>query len=359
VAFALAAALMLGSAMAWSPGYCSSWIAIGSVCLVGVFWAMADRGMECTSLLAVVGIVAAWGPAQLITDATIAPWLTMRATMLWTTGGIAFLLTSSIGRRDRPIFLNCLLWGGVVLAVFALLMGPTTRGGFGTFLSKNHFAALMELIAPIALWRSRTQPWFLVLFAVLFAAVTASASRAGVLLLLAEFFIGLALTLSRRQLRLAALSAVLLAGAAFIAGPERIIAHFQQKSPWSVRGHLLASTIRMASDRPWFGSGLGTWRIAYPGFATFDTGLLANEAHDDWAEWGAEGGVPFAILIAALTISLTANAVRSVWGLGVVMVMVHSLVDYPLREPAIALAWFALAGAVSASYRSNPGLPLS
>jgi hypothetical protein len=33
--------------------------------------------------------------------------------------------------------------------------------------------------------------------------------------------------------------------------------------------------------------------------------------------------------------------------LGVLSVMVHSWVDYPLQDPAIAFLWFAMAGALT------------
>jgi hypothetical protein len=92
---------------------------------------------------------------------------------------------------------------------------------------------------------------------------------------------------------------------------------------------------------------MGTWRAVYPRAATFDSGLLANEAHNDWAQWTSDGGIPFFLLLAALVIWIAKPAAQSVWGLGLLVVMLHSCVDYPLREPALAFLWFALAGAVS------------
>ena len=139
---------------------------------------------------------------------------------------------------------------------------------------------------------------------------------------------------------------MLLAAASVIAGPEKILAHFQEKNPYSTRRQLLDSTLRMVREHPWTGSGLGTWRTLYPRFATFDNALVANEAHNDWAQWAAEGGIPFACLMLVLVLSVAPAAFSTIWGLGVLTVMLHSLIDYPTREPALGLLWFALAGAL-------------
>ncbi len=149
---------------------------------------------------------------------------------------------------------------------------------------------------------------------------------------------------------------IVLGLAASIAGPDRIWEHFHEKNPWSIRQQLLVSTVRMVKRRPWFGYGLGTWRIVYPGFATFDTGLLANQAHNDWAEWAAEGGVPFSLLMAFLAVCLAKPSLQSIWGLGVLTAMLHSLIDYPIRDPATGLLWFALAGALSRFKETEQGI---
>ena len=44
--------------------------------------------------------------------------------------------------------------------------------------------------------------------------------------------------------------------------------------------------------------------------------------------------------------SVSRQALRSVWGIGVVAVAIHSFADYPTQKPILALIWFALAGAL-------------
>jgi O-antigen ligase len=169
----------------------------------------------------------------------------------------------------------------------------------------------------------------------------------------------LAMVLAERRREAKVVGAVLaglalLAGvAAAIAGTDQIRARFDEKNPYEVRRQLFDSTLKLIAERPGMGYGMGTWRAVYPRAATFDSALLANEAHNDWAQWASDGGVPFALLMAALTIWIARPAVTSIWGMGVLSVMLHSYVDYPIREPALAFLWFTMAGAVSRFQRGK------
>jgi len=138
-----------------------------------------------------------------------------------------------------------------------------------------------------------------------------------------------------------------------VAGWENIGSRFADTESFQIRRKLLASTVAMIRERPLRGYGLGTWRVVYPAYATFDNGLIANQAHNDWAEWMAEGGVGMVLLLLAVASCSAARAVRYPWALGVVAVFLHSLVDYPLREPALAAVMFALMGALAAAESSR------
>src|SRR5262249_43480254 len=100
----------------------------------------------------------------------------------------------------------------------------------------------------------------------------------------------------------------------------------------------------MIARRPWTGYGLGTWSVVYPEFATFDTGLAVDHAHNDWAEWTAEGGIPVLAAMAALAILTFRRALDSRWSLGVHAVLIHSAVDFPLQIPALAFLLFTMLG---------------
>ncbi len=108
------------------------------------------------------------------------------------------------------------------------------------------------------------------------------------------------------------------------------------------------SSVAMVRERPWTGFGLGTWSTAYPAYALYDDGLFANQAHNDWAQWAVEGGLPLLAAMLAFGAVMAGPAVGSLWGIGVISVLIHCLVDYPMQQrPALAGWFFALAGALA------------
>jgi len=116
------------------------------------------------------------------------------------------------------------------------------------------------------------------------------------------------------------------------------------------RREFAISSLHMIAARPWFGFGLGTWSTVYPQYAVIDLGdAFVNQAHSDWLQWGAEGGLPLLIAMASLFVWTVRPAFRSIWGLGVVAVFVHALVDYPFSRPALG-AWPILVLAMLAVY---------
>jgi O-antigen ligase len=119
--------------------------------------------------------------------------------------------------------------------------------------------------------------------------------------------------------------------------------------PYAGRREMLDSTLDMIRDRPWTGFGLGTWSTAYPRYARYDDGLSANHAHNDWAQWTAEGGFPFLALLVSIAVWSVRPALRSRWGIGVIAVFLHCLVDYPLQKPALAAFFFTLLAVLACS----------
>src|SRR5439155_4292628 len=116
--------------------------------------------------------------------------------------------------------------------------------------------------------------------------------------------------------------------------------------PFRYRREMTASAIEMAKQRPWTGFGLGAFQTVYPAYASFDLGLVVDHAHNDWAEWLAEGGVPVLLLMLAVAVASFRPALRSGWGLGIHAVFLHALVDFPLQIPAIAALLFTFIAAL-------------
>jgi O-antigen ligase len=190
----------------------------------------------------------------------------------------------------------------------------------------------------------------------LLASVVAGGSRAGTILCLTEVIVIPMIAwvqgmLSRRAAaRVLVASMTTLAVLGAVAGWDVIWKRLQEPNPYAVRKDFLLSSLAMVRDRPLTGFGLGTWSEVYPGFARFDDGLFANQAHNDWAQWAAEGGIPFFLLMVGVVAAAVRPAFRSLWGVGLLAVFVHCLVDYPMQQrPALAAFFFALLGILAAS----------
>jgi O-antigen ligase len=149
-----------------------------------------------------------------------------------------------------------------------------------------------------------------------------------------------------------ALSGGVILSAVFTAvvGWDVIWTRFQQEDPYAMRREMLLSSVQMIHDRPMTGYGLGTWPMAYPAYALFDDGSFANQAHNDWAQWAVEGGLPLAAAMAVFGILLGRAAWGSLWGFGLMAFLFHGFVDYPMQQrPALAGWFFAMAGALVAA----------
>ena len=92
---------------------------------------------------------------------------------------------------------------------------------------------------------------------------------------------------------------------------------------------------------------MGNWSAAYPAYATFDEGWFANQAHNDWAQWAVEGGLPFACLMLWIAVWSFPRALRTGWGTGVAVVFLHCFVDYPIQRIGVAIVFFSLLAAIA------------
>jgi O-antigen ligase/polysaccharide polymerase Wzy-like membrane protein len=373
--YALATVLFLGILTSWAEGYWPVALVVCGVFLVAGVWtarAMVRQEAVITSpLLALTAATVVWGALQLAAGHSAYPFETGKSLLYWGSNATAFFLALqiSVETQVRNRLLRMVLWFGFGVSVLTVVEYFTSAGKvywlfptpyprtLGPFLYKNQCAAFMELIFPLAVYQAlvdrRHSLLYIAMAASMFAAVITAVSRAGAVLVVCElvaivalaWFRGLieAENLRRTLVRMAALSLAL----ASVVGWQVTLEKFHEPEPYRVRRELLLSSIAMIGDRPWLGFGLGTWPAVYPAYARFDNGLIANRAHNDWAEWAAEGGLPFFALLAVMAAWSVPRAADSLWGLGIVAVFLHSLVDYPLREPALGALLFAMLGALA------------
>jgi hypothetical protein len=99
---------------------------------------------------------------------------------------------------------------------------------------------------------------------------------------------------------------------------------------------------------------MGNWPLAYPAYATFDDGLFANQAHNDWAQWAVEGGLPFAFLMLSVAVWSFPRALRAGWGTGICAVFLQCFVDYPIQRMGVAVIFFTLLAALTYGDEGSP-----
>jgi hypothetical protein len=302
----------------------------------------------------------ALGLFQLSAHRTVYAFATVQSVVQWLTFLCVFFVATAALREERALlhFREAMLWFGGIVALVATLQTFTGEGkifwlfpveysdvAMGPILSRNHYAAFIELLLPLAIYRalcSKERPYpYAGLAAVLYASVIASSSRAGTILSTVGVVVVVALVYRRglvagRQAGLVlGRIAALLVLFTLIVGWQAVWNRLLQPDPMSFRRELDISSLHMIGDHPWTGVGLGAWPTAYPKYAIIDAGVFANQAHCDWLQWAAEGGIPFGIAMVVLFAWSLRLGFRTIWGLGIVSVFLHACVDYPFSRPAL------------------------
>jgi hypothetical protein len=355
---------------------------IGNVIEAGIFvlagvWAtkiaFGGAPVQFSMLLVPLGVPIVVAGLQLVMRSTVTRWETWSALLRWGSYfAIAFvsLQTCSSDRLLVPLR-RWFLYFGFVVSVVSVLQYFTSPGkvfwlfdsGYedmvlGPFVSRDHYSAFIELVLPLALFEAfageQVMLSYTAMAATMVASVIAGASRAGSILVLAEsavilFLLSRGTTLEKR--RGVKVAVVFLAFAALftaVVGWTSLWERFRDPDLYQGRRQMLGSAVAMARERPWTGFGLGSFETIYPAYAKFDTGELVAHAHNDWAEWAAEGGLPMLMALLAVAVQSVRVGIRRPWSLGVACVAVHSLVDFPLQESALVFwALFLLGAAVA------------
>jgi O-antigen ligase len=307
--------------------------------------------------------------------------------------GLARLLTRSSARTAAGAVvivgyalglfgvMNRALFTGRIYGFWEPLMGGTP---FGPFVNRNHFAGWMVMAMPLALGLFLAQVsagmrdvegglrgrllWFgspeagrtvLVGFGILIMALSLvlTLSRSGMIAAAISLLVTLLVATVRPlgRWRFALVFVFLMATVMLVAemaGTERIQGRFAGANPQTIGGRLpiWADTVQIASAFFPFGSGLNTFGIATLMYQRSMPGLHLAEAHNDYLQLAAEGGlllgVPIVITIVAFMRRLRARfresdeasywlRVGAVTGMGAVAI--QSLVEFSLQMPGNAV----------------------
>jgi hypothetical protein len=365
LALTLVASLFLATLTLWIPAYLPVALFEISVFLIaGITIALRKMPAAGTYFpLFALGFIVLWGALQLLTGRTINRFATERATLQWMTwaafyyAGVSTLQEQSLARFVR----TAIIWFGAAVAVEAILQAYLSPGAvFGLFptgyqefvmgpiVYHTHFAAFVETILPLALLRTLSEAriayTYMAISALLLTAVVVSASRGGMIIACAEVLVVLVLSHLRksrggRRVGFVALALIgVTALLTMIVGFETASQRFSSAALTAGRIQFVISTLHMIAGRPMVGWGLGCWPAVYPAFATFDPGAIVNQAHCDWLQWTAEGGLPVGLAMLSVAVWALRPAIRSIWGIGVIAVLIHAAFDYPFSRPAVG-AW--------------------
>ena len=372
----LAAILAFGILTLWVP---ARWAL--TVFQVALFALAAARIVQRRSLTLpftgwMIAGAAAWGVLQVAAGWSVDRVTTLDSALNWVTNLAAFMLAADLcrntDRRERFLRLALIFTGMLaVVSIFTFLTSPPGKvfwifdsgsesRTLGPFVYQNQYAAFVEAVLPLAIlgMMNHRPRWALysVIVATLFGSVVTGGSRTGTILCLAEILVIPAIAFGRGLINSRMLARVTLGSLAAVAlltgvvGWEPLRKRLQEPHPYSLRQDLVLSSIAMVRDRPLTGFGLGTWPETYPGFARFDDGAYVNQAHNDWIQWAVEGGLLFLVLMLAIAGWSVGPALRSLWGVGLLSVWLHALVDYPMQQrPALAAFFFALLGTLAAT----------
>lgn len=277
---------------------------------------------------------------------------------------------------------------------FAPYGNPEPGSATGVFANRNHQAQLMLLALvmtgllirledPQVRIRRRNGEFRFhlgwLLFPIFIALAVATQSRAGMALLVPALAAAIAVALTPKgSTRLFALSfAGVAAAVAMFAFADRGLKRLTElQSALTTEGRFInMPDITYTLDQYWpWGSGLGTFDPVFRANENLDLvrDRYLNHAHNDYLELLIETGIPGAVLLVLglllITVRLAAlarqpkragNPTPAMTGFAMlILLLLHSLVDYPLRTDALAAAAaVAVAFLFSAAQSANDIAP--
>jgi O-antigen ligase len=345
-----------------------------------------------------------------------------RTAVVWALAiGLSLVLvgaTRMIRRIPLEWFVSQLMGLAMALAVFGIVQraffdpaNPLVYGfwrprdggnPFGPFVNRNHFAGWMVMALPlvamygIGVLREVTGPaargigawvrWcttvdgnrvFLIGVATLVmgAALVLTGSRSGV----ASFAVAVATMLifviretrqRRHRFAAAACAGILLLGVVAWAGSDMVVQRFAA-APAALTERLGAwrNTLAIIGDFPVFGIGLGSYARAMVAYQTGDRQLMYAQAHNDYLQLAAEGGL--LVVVPALLVAFTASGTirRRLEGseddpltfwirrgaiAGLLGIAAQSLMEFSLQMPGNAVLFVMLLAVAMHRPRSGP-----
>jgi O-antigen ligase len=321
--------------------------------------------------------------AQLTFRLSAYEYVTKYETLKYVSYGLVFLIGAECVKEEsaRKIFALSMTVFGVCYAFFSLAQELIPNGKifwiystqfhgsiYGSYVNHNHYAGLMEMLVPIPfvvsmghLLRGGKRAIAGACAVLMACTIFLSGSRGGMLAFASEMVLFAALTLGKRRSPRIALGTIAvcvfsLALLTFV-GKGQVLGRLGDLSP-GIRLNITKDSLRMFSQRPVWGWGLGTFPTVYPSYRSFYTNLFVNEAHNDYAQLLVETGLlGFGLMLWFLVCLYryglpTSRRWEFHWDgavslaalLGCTGLLLHSFVDFNLQIPANTALFYVLCG---------------
>src|SRR5712671_3579763 len=321
---------------------------------------------------------------------------------------VATLIFTDTPHRLRIIVRTITIFG-FLLAIFGLTQSFTSDGtrvywfrqltqstAFGPFINRHHFAGYMELAIALPLGllfsgaiESYKRPIYAFAAVMMGVALIMTSSRGGIISLSAEILFLVVVAgpgvargerLPRAQRVRSALLraglalgliAVLIGGAIAVGGADafsRLIGTANAADPTTGRAHFWGVTLDVIKAYPIVGSGLGSFSVIYTRYDSRNGFYRLEQAHNDYLQTLADGGIVGGILGLAFLILLfgkgftrreTDDKFRRGVATGALAgcfaVLIHSFFDFTLHTTSNALLFLILAALATLDSRVHEG----
>ena len=303
---------------------------------------------------------------------------------------VTLAVTDSAGRLRKLVTTITIF--GFVYAFYAILqavLSPNKIYGiyesrfgspFGSFVNRHNFAAYMEMCISLPLGLlfvgavgKDKRLLYLTAIGLMGIALLLSGSRGGLIAFLAEIIFLVILTTENNnygQLSVKIGLAVLLiaavvAGSIFVGG-ESSLTRFAETAGsadfTTNRSHIWAVTLSVIKNNLPFGAGFGAFGIAYTPFDTLSGVERVEQAHNDYLQILADGGLVGLLIGAFFVFGLfktgwqaakTSNIYRRGAAVGAFAgcfaILIHSLFDFVLHTTAISILFLTLVSIIVTS----------
>lgn len=245
-----------------------------------------------------------------------------------------------------------------------------------TYVNHNHFAGYLELVIPLAMALFLTAKPALkpklalaVALVIMSAAFILTQSRGAWMSLSVSLLVMMIATGRDSSRRITAVLTLLVLAAAIISfvylSRDLISARLETMAAASGEPSLASrlaiwkGALRMAADRPVFGTGIGTFMWAFPRYRPEGLNVIANFAHNDYLNIAAEMGAASlftalwmlaAVIKSGLSKTLR-EPIRFGCAIGVLSLSLHGFVDFNFHIPANMLLFTVYAAFIMSGER--------